>query len=307
MTGARVRLAAAVIAGLASAGLVAQEVFRGGTDVVVLTVTVTNSESRLVSGLARDDFQVFEDGVPQDIAVFSREAQPIALSLLIDSSTSMDRKLDVAQQAAIGFVARLKPHDIAEIFDFNTRQERVQPFTTDKAALEQAIRKLQAGGSTTLYQALYVAMNDLRGVRAPSSEEIRHQAIVVLSDGEDTSSLQTYDDVLDQAKRSEVTVYAIGLRAKEASPAGHGFNEADFFLRQLTQETGGRVFFVNDVGQLSSVYGTIADELANVYTIGYRSKNLKRDGTWRKIAIRVSTRPAIARTKSGYFAATVIR
>jgi Ca-activated chloride channel homolog len=290
-----------------SAPLVAQQVFRGGTDVVSLSVTVTDTTGRLVPGLDQDSFQVFEDGVLQDISTFSRAQQPIALSILLDTSTSMEKKLGAAQQAAAGFVATLGPHDVAQIIDFDSRAEVLQTFTSDKAALEGAIRRTQVGGSTSLYNALYIALTQLKEIRAKSADQLRRQAIIVLSDGEDTSSVMDYEQVLDQSKRSEVSVYAIGLRSRKDQPT-HGWNEAEFVLRTLSQETGGRVFFVEDIGQLKTVYQQIADELANQYTIGYISKNHTHDGAWRRIVVRVvNNTGATARTKSGYFGPAVVR
>jgi Ca-activated chloride channel family protein len=292
--------AAAVVAVLALTVPVSAQIFRAGIDVVSLNVTVTEGDA-LVPGLEQPLFSVYEDGVKQDISFFSRAAQPIALSLLIDTSTSMELKLPVAQQAAIGFAKRLTGSDAAQIIDFDSRVEILQTFTADPTLLDAAIRKTQVGGSTSLYNALYVALSELKRVRAASKEEIRRQAIVILSDGEDTSSLINYEDVLESAKRSEVAVYAIGLRSKTDRPT-RGFNEAEFVLRTLSQETGGRVFFVEDVGQLPAIYQRIADELANQYTIAYSSKNLKRDGAWRAIVVRVDRPNTAARTKRGYFA-----
>jgi len=300
------RLAAlAGIAGLSLAvgshGLAAQ-VFRVGTDVVSLNVTVTEGE-RLVGGLNRSRFAVYEDGVQQDISYFSNTPQPIALSLLIDTSTSMEHKLPVAQEAAIGFARRLNPTDAAQVIDFDSRHEILQTFTADRTLLEQAIRKTRVGGSTSLYNAVYVALSELKRVRSTTKDEIRRQAIVVLSDGEDTTSLIAYEDVLESAKRSEVAVYAIGLRSKANSPTRE-FNEAEFVLKSLSQETGGRSFFVEDVTELPAVYQRIADELATQYSIGYTSKNLKQDGAWRTIVVRVDRPKTAARTKLGYFAPT---
>jgi Ca-activated chloride channel homolog len=293
--------AAATLAAALAAPLAAQQVFRGGIDEVLLSVTVVDGQDRLVPGLGQSDFQVYEDGVLQDISVFSRDPQPISLSILLDTSTSMEPKLDVAQEAAIGFAGRLGPHDVAEVIDFNSSAHILQSFTNDRAALEQAIRHTRAGGSTSLYNALYIAFNELKQTRATSTAEIRRQAIVVLSDGEDTSSLETYDDVLDLAKRSDVAVYAIGLRSAEDTPR-HGWDEAGFVFRTLTQGTGGRLFYVDDVKQLPAVYERIADELASQYTIGYRSKNRQRNGAWRQIVVRTDRPETIARTKSGYYA-----
>lgn len=285
-----------------SAGLAAQ-VFRVGTDVVSLNITVAEGEV-LVPGLDQSLFAVYEDGVQQDITYFSRTPQPIALSLLIDTSTSMEHKLAVAQEAAIGFARRLQPTDAAQIIDFDSRHEILQTFTNDRTLLEQAIRKTQVGGSTSLYNAIYVALSELKRVRAATTDQIRRQAIVVLSDGEDTTSVIAYEDVLEAAKRSEVAVYAVGLRTKQERER-RDYSEAEFVLKTLSSETGGRVFFVEDAAQLPAVYQRIADELANQYTIGYSSKNLKKDGAWRAIVVKVSRPNTAARTKRGYFAPTI--
>lgn len=299
----RAALALALAAAAGGAVAIAQQVIRSGVDLVSLNVTVTAGES-FVSGLAQDKFSVFEDGAKQDISFFSAERQPIALSILIDSSTSMDQKLNVAQEAATGFVNRLGPKDVAQIIDFDSEQRILQTFTNDHAALEKAIRSTTAGGSTKLYNALYVALVELKKVKAQSADEVRRQAIVVLSDGEDTASAVDYDYVLDAAKRSEVLIYCIGLKSRTDSPT-KGFNEADFVLRTLSQETGGRVFFVELLPQLANVYQTIADELVSQYTIGYSSKNPLRDGAWRTVRVLVDAPDAIARTKPGYYAPTI--
>jgi Ca-activated chloride channel family protein len=293
-------IGAALVAG--TAAVVSAQVFRVGTDVVSLSVTVTEGET-LVPGLDQPLFSVFEDGVQQDISYFSRTPQPIALSLLIDTSTSMEQKLTVAQEAAIGFARRLQPTDAAQVIDFDSRHEILQPFTADRALLEKAIRKTQVGGSTSLYNAIYVALSELKRVRAATTDQVRRQAIVVLSDGEDTTSVISYEDVLDTAKRSEVAVYAIGLRSKQDRDRRE-YSEAEFVLKTLSAETGGRVFFVEDVAQLPAIYQQIADELANQYSIGYTSKNLKRDGAWRAIVVKVNRPNTAARTKRGYFAPT---
>lgn len=294
----------AVVAAVVGASLpLSAQIFRGGIDVVSLNITVTEGD-KLIAGLDQAVFGVYEDGVQQEISFFSRAAQPIALSLLVDTSTSMELKLGVAQEAAIGFAKRLTGSDTAQIIDFDSRVEILQPFTNDPLLLENAIRRTQVGGSTSLYNALYVALSELKRVRAASKDQIRRQAIVILSDGEDTSSLINYEDVLESSKRADVAVYAIGLRSKADRPT-RGFNEAEFVLRTLSQETGGRVFFVEDVASLPAIYQRIADELATQYTIGYTSKNLKRDGAWRAIVVKIDRPNTVARTKRGYFAPSI--
>jgi Ca-activated chloride channel family protein len=299
----RLRAAAILVGAVALTGVVsARQVFRSSTDLVLLNVTVSDAAGHLVSGLNREDFEVYEDGVLQSVSNFSRDPLPIALSIALDTSTSMERKLPVAQEAAAGFVRRLGPRDVAQIIDFDSQAQILQTFTNDRAALEQAIRRTQAGGSTSLYNALYTALSELKTVKGPTPAEVRRQAVVALSDGEDTSSLVTFEDVLDLAKRSEVAVYTIGLRAKEEMSVGGKWNEADYILKTLAQETGGRSFFVADVSQLPAIYSQIADELGNQYSVGYVSKNPKHDGAWRKITVRVTRPNVLARTKTGYFA-----
>jgi Ca-activated chloride channel family protein len=280
--------------------------FRAGVDLVSLNVTVTEGTGKYVTDLTAEDFNVFEDGVKQDVTFFTRTNLPIALALLLDTSASMENKLPTAQEAAIGFAKRLRPQDLAEVVDFDSRVVVLQSFSNNAAELEQAIRKTSAGGSTSLYNAVYIALKDLKKVVAKSADEIRRQAIIVLSDGEDTSSLLPFEEVLDLAKRSETAIYAIGLRAGEGpGTSAKGFKEAEFVMRQFSQETGGRSFFPNQLADLATVYGQISDELSSQYTVGYTSKNPKRDGAWRRVIVRIARPSLTARTKLGYFAPTI--
>jgi Ca-activated chloride channel family protein len=277
--------------------------FSTGIEVVSLNVTVTDSANRYVTDLDGSMFEVFEDGVRQDVTYFNRSNQPIALALLLDTSASMEERLVTAQEAAIGFAQRVRTSDVAEVIDFDSRVEIIQPFTNEVSMLERAIRQTAAGGSTALYNAIYISLKELKKIQARNVDEVRRQAIIVLSDGEDTSSLVTFDEVLDLAKRSETAIYAIGLRSKDQQ-AARGFREAEFALRQLSEETGGRVFFTNTLEELAGVYGQIADELSSQYSIGYTSKNGRRDGSWRRIVVRVNRPNARPRTKQGYYAPT---
>ncbi len=298
----RLAAATATAAGLVVAAgyLSAQQVFRTTTDMVFLSVTATRGE-QIVGGLEAPDFAVFEDGRPQRIEVFSRDPQPIALSLLIDASMSMESKLGLAADAAVGFVERLGDQDTAQVLTFNHRTDIRQPFTADRALLERAIRTTRASGNTALYTALYVAFGELERIaRRLPADEVRRQAIVLLSDGQDTTSVLDYDSVVDRAKRSNITVYAIGL-SDPAEAGTERFREHDHVLRTLAQVTGGRVFFVDRASQLPDAYNQIADELAAQYTIGYVSTNEARDGQWRTVTVRVAQPGVAARTRAGYY------
>jgi Ca-activated chloride channel family protein len=278
--------------------------FRTGIELVSLNVTVSEG-ARYLTDLEQDNFSVYEDGAKQDVTFFNRTNLPIALAVLLDTSASMDTKLPTAQEAAVGFARRLRPQDLAEVVNFDSRVVVLQNFTASARELEQAIRRTSAGGSTSLYNAVYIALKDLKKIVARNVDEIRRQAIIVLSDGEDTSSLLPFEEVLDLAKRSETAIYTIGLRDNDStSSVSKVFREAEFVLRQLSQETGGRAFFPGQLADLTGVYGQISDELSSQYTVGYTSKNLRRDGAWRRVVVRVNRPNATARTKQGYFAPT---
>ena len=276
--------------------------FRAGVDVVSLNITVTDLEGRFVTDVNEEDFLVYEDGVQQDVNFFTKTQLPIALALLIDTSASMDEKMATAQEAAIGFSERLRPEDLAEVVDFDGRVDILHGFTNDVEELEVAIRRTSAGGSTSLYNAIYISLREL--AKAPLSEtDLRREAIVVLSDGEDTSSLVTFEEVLELAKRSETAIYSIGLQSDD-SRSRTGFREADFVLRQLAQQTGGRAFFPDEVEELPAIYGQISDELSSQYSVGYISANPLRNGQWRRVVVRVDREAVSARTKQGYYAPT---
>jgi len=303
-------VAAVLVIGLSSAhgqdvGPGAQRTpFRSSVDVIAMNVTATDASRHYVTDLDRQDFQIFEDGRPQQVTFFRKSSQPLALALLIDTSASMAPNLAVAQEAAVGFVRALGPEDIASVIDFDTRVEVRQDFTTDRSALEHAIRKTAAGGSTALYNAVYIALKGLnKTIGDERLEERRRRAIVILSDGEDTSSLLGFDEVLDLAVRSDTAIYAIGLLGPEISATlVKQPNDAQFVLRRLSEQTGGRVFFATYAKELNGVYGKIRAELASQYFLAYESTNPRRDGQFRRISVRVSRVSVVARARPGYYA-----
>ena len=283
-----------------------QPAFRTGVDLVALNVTVTDENDRYVTDIDVEGFQLFEDGAQQEVTFFTRTQLPIALALLMDTSASMADRMSTAQEAAIGFAERLRTQDLASIIDFDSRVDILHEFTNSLDALTSAIRQTSAGGSTSLYNAIYISLKELAkiGAAATAEEEIRRQAIVMLSDGEDTSSLVGFEEVLELAKRSNTIIYSIGLRSRDIRTR-RGFREADFVLRQLAQETGGRTFFPEQVEDLPKIYQRISDELSSQYTLGYVSKNPIRDGRWRRVVVRVDRPNVGARTKQGYYAPTI--
>jgi Ca-activated chloride channel family protein len=286
----------------AATALSAQQRIRSGVELVELNVTVTDPAGKYTAGLAEDDFEVYEDGAKQKLTFFSATQQPISLAILHDTSASMEERMGIAQEAAIGFTRQLHKDDQAEVIDFDSQVRVLSPFTSDGASLEKAIKATTANGSTSLYNAVYIALKDLKKVKAANSAEIRRQAIVLLSDGDDTSSLIEFDQVLDLAKRSETVIYCIGLRQGEI--ARREFKEAEFVLKQLSNETGGRAYFPTDARELAKIYQSIWDELSSQYTMAYSSGNPKRDGAWRRVQVRLTKQGLVGRTKLGYYGPT---
>lgn len=280
-------------------------VFRSGASLVALNVTVTGPDKRFVGGLDAEDFAIYEDGIQQDVQFFESGAVPIDLIVLIDTSSSMRHRMPIVHEAALGFMKTLRHGDRAAIVVFNDTVKVVQGLTGDHSLLEAAIRGTTAQGGTALHTALYVALKQFgRGVR--DSNDVRRQALAVLSDGDDTASLISFDDVLDVAHKSGVTVYPISLTSEQdpRSPSGaRYFSQSQFAMRKLAQETGAQAFFPARVHELSAIYSTIAEELSYQYSIGYAPRNPRDDGRFRRIIVRVTTRPELRpRARSGYIA-----
>jgi Ca-activated chloride channel family protein len=282
-------------------------VFRSGASLVAINVTVRDGK-RLVPGLLPEDFQVYEDGVLQRVQFFEAAAVPIDLILLLDTSASMSDKIDVVHEAAAGFLRTLRREDRGAVVAFGDRVEVVQTLTSDRGLLEQAVQSTQPHGSTALNNALYVAMKQFAR-SAQQSGEVRRQAIAMFSDGEDTSSVIAFDDVLAMARKSGINIYTICLQNKyslaRADSGRKYFSESDYAMKTLAQETGAQSFFPTAVEELKNIYAGISDELSKQYSIGYAPSNARPDGRFRRIVVRVTAHPEFQpRARLGYTAET---
>jgi Ca-activated chloride channel family protein len=277
--------------------------FRTGVDLVALNVVVTDSADKFVTGLAQTDFSVFEDGVQQDVSFFGSTDVPLDLAILLDTSASMSDKLETAQKAAIGLVSTLRAGDRVSVIDIKDATQILFPMSEDTDGARSAIVATTARGGTALYNGSYLAMKEMAKLRRGAAD-IRRQAIVVLSDGADTASLMSYDDVLDLAKQSGIAIYTISLRSKyEPVRASRYFSQSDFAMKSLAQETGAKSYFANDASELAAIYSAIADELASQYALGYTSKNPRIDGAYRRVIVRVTEPGVRTRTRNGYLSA----
>ena len=282
-------------------------VFEAGIEVINLNVSITDPRGQYVSGLTRQDFAVFEDGVKQDLSIFAHENLPISMVIMVDTSASMDVNLQTARTAGKRFVRTLRTQDVAQVMQFNDRATVLQDFTADHAALEEAFDRTEASGPTALHNALYVALKDLSKQKA--GRELRRRALVLLSDGEDTASLVSDDQVLQLARKTEINIYAISLRARTSPDRNRlKFSQAAHLLSALTQDTGGQVHFPNSLSELEAVYDRIAEELRTQYSLGYVSSNKRSDGKWRRIVVRVPAREELrVRHKLGYYGVPAAR
>lgn len=284
---------------------VSNPAFATSTSLVALNVSVLDKQSRYVSGLQPTDFTVLEDGVPQNVEFFESRAVPVDLIVLLDASASMGDKLPVVREAATGFLKSLRDGDRGAVVSFNDSVKVLQPLTSDRAALERAIQTSGANGSTALNNAVYISLKQF-GQLAQHNAEVRRQAIAVLTDGDDTASMVTFDDVLALARRSGVSIYMVGLQSQYAvqqlGDTRRRFQtESDYALRTLARETGAQAFFPSQVTQLKGIYSSIAEELANQYSIGYVPANTSAASAFRRITVRLLSRPELTlRTRLGY-------
>jgi Ca-activated chloride channel family protein len=288
-----------------------QPAYRAATELVNLNVTVVGPDARPVDGLTQEQFEVFEDGVRQEVKFFAPGELPLDVAILLDTSSSMTGSLPLVQAAAIRLVTALKDDDRATIMTISNGLRMAQPFTTDKSAAAAAVRATRASGRTPLYASIYTALRELDKERA-AYQSPRRQAIVVLSDGQDTASGFGFDELLGTVRRQAVPIYTIAprpsatIKALRETAFGETTHEQDFELRKLASESGARAFFPIALHELAGVYDDIANELAHQYSLGYQSTNPARDGEFRRIGLRVMAPGVKWRTRTGYIAADAV-
>jgi Ca-activated chloride channel family protein len=280
-------------------------VFRGGVDLVALNVVVTDGQNKPVGGLSPEKFTVLEDGIPQDVTFFAAQQVPLDLAILLDSSASMMDKIHTAQDAAVGFAMRLKSGDRLSVVSIKDGVKVLHPLDDQLDEALTAIRQTTAGGGTALYNGLYMTLRDMMKRRETTG--LRRQAIAVFSDGDDTASLVTFDDVMDVAKQAGIAIYTIMLKSNVPLTFNETYgkkdaSESQFAMKALALETGARSFFPTDILELAGVYGVIADDLASQYSLGYTPKNVRQDGGYRRVSVRVDQPNTRTRARAGYVA-----
>lgn len=268
--------------------------FRVGTDLVALNVSVFDQNWKLIRGLPQSAFTVKENGVKQEIRVFRQEDVPVSMGLILDNSASMRDKKDRVISAALAMVKASHPDDEVFVVRFNDEPEIVQHFTNKIDVLEKSLRAIEPRGETAMRDAVLLGIQDLRS-RAKRDKRV----LVVITDGDDNSSIATQQRLIEAARQSNAIVYAIGLLGGEQPEAAARARKA---LEDLTNQTGGRAWFPADVNAIASITPEIAHEIRNQYVIGYTPADLTKDGKFRTITVEVNVPEAIVRTRAGYYA-----
>ncbi|MBI1745863.1 MAG: VWA domain-containing protein [Acidobacteria bacterium] len=282
---------------------VTNDAIRVQVNLVNLTCSVVDKSSRFVTSLTREDFQVIEDGVPQQIKNFARESNlPLRIALLIDTSESVISKLKFEQEAATRFFSTvLREPDRGLLVEFDSGVTLLQDFTNDVNRLARELKNLRAGGGTSLNDAIY-QISDEKLLTTTG-----RKAIILITDGEDTSSKYSFDEALEMAQRAEATVFAISTNKAAFFGGGghHGTKNGDRVLTQLTEDTGGKVFFPAKADDLDMTFRQISEELRSQYSVGYISTNTKRDGTYRGLQVKlIDNKRLRIRHRKGYYAPT---
>jgi len=266
-------------------------------DVVSVTAVVHDKAGRFIPGLGPKDIEVYEDGVRQEVSFF-REASgsgdekiPLAVVLVLDSSGSMQKSMRFLREAANTFIGKLEDVDSGLVVQFNESVKGSAEFTKDVDRLEQFVESLQPWGGTSLYDAVHYGLDRVR-------DQPGRKAVIVFSDGADTTSSTPEQEVVDYARSVEATVYSVLIKGDSGliarSPRG--------FLRKIAAETGGSFFYPDNVGDLIKIFSGISDELHNHYALAYTPKKAP-DGLWRTIEVRlVGRKDAEVRVRKGYFA-----
>jgi Ca-activated chloride channel family protein len=276
-------------------------VIKMNVDMTLVNVSVTDSLSNSVTWLNKENFEVYEDGVEQEISAFSSEDVPISVGLIFDMSGSMGNKFDRARQAAVQFLRTANPRDEFFLVRFNDRTEPASRFTSSTEELESRINFTVAGGRTALLDAVYLGLDQIRNAHNG------RRALLVISDGGDNHSLYDEADIRSALKESDCQLYAMGIfdhHISRKSEERYGSS----LLSELVEMTGGRVFPVSKLTDLPDIASKIGTELRNQYVLGYKPQDSHHGRVWRKIKVKLNAPkglpPVKVYARSGYYAPT---
>jgi len=268
-------------------------------DLVTVNATVTDMQNRVITGLDKQNFRVWEDKVEQKLQYFSAEDVPVSIGIVFDVSGSMKDKISTSRQAAVTFLKMGNPNDEYFLETFSSRPQIAEDFTSDISRLQNKIIFQNANGMTAMYDAVYASLEKLKEGSNPK------KALLLITDGEDNHSRYSLANVKEYVKEQDVQIYAIGIVSDYNSQLGMG-RTGRVMLEELADLTGGHAFFPDSIYDLEDICTKIAVELKNQYVLGYRSTNENKDGKWRRIKVQVDGPKGVGhlnvKFKSGYYA-----
>jgi VWFA-related protein len=261
---------------------------RTDTTLVLIPVAVTDKLNRFVVGLEKQNFQIFEDGQPQKIASFSGEDAPLSIGILVDTSGSMDMKLNRSRAAAREFLKTMNEQDEGFLIEFNDGVEMMHGFTNNFQEIDENLDHLQPKGLTALFDALHTGLREMRKAKNP------RKAILLISDGGDNHSRYTAEDIESVVRDADVQIYAVGVFEPEFK-IGRSKEEktGPELLAELADQTGGRAYPARSLNDLPALAAKVGIELRNQYVLGYSPTNALRDGTYRKVEVKVKAPPGL--------------
>ena len=281
----------------------AAEGFKVDVNLALVNVAVTDPLNRLVTGLQKENFRIYEDGVEQEVVTMSSEDVPVSIGVVFDMSGSMSDKVDKARQAAVEFMRTANPLDQFFLVSFNDRAELTSGFTSSVEELQNRMMFTASRGRTALLDAVYLGLSQMRGAHNGK------RALLIISDGGDNHSRYNENDVKNFLKEADCQLYAIGIY----DPIGIRSRSSEelngpSLLSEMTELTGGRVFPVGNLSELPDIAAKIGMELRNQYVLGYKPSNSQRNGIWRKIKVKLKPPkglpPLNVYAKTGYYAPT---
>jgi Ca-activated chloride channel homolog len=273
------------------------------TTVVQIPVTVTDPLNRFVTGLEREHFRIFEDKIEQKVTYFSSEDAPTSIGIVFDTSGSMGSKLQKSRQAVAQLMKTANPEDEFFLVQFNERPEVVAGFTRESEEIQNRLTFVQSKGRTALLDSVYLAISQMRKAHNP------RKALVIISDGGDNSSRYTESEIKNLVREADVQIYAIGI-FEPASARGRTAEEqaGPSLLSDISEQTGGRHFPVENLNELPDIAAKIGIELHNQYVLGYEPSNRDKDGKYRHVQVKLvqprGLPPLRAFWRLGYYAPT---
>jgi Ca-activated chloride channel family protein len=272
--------------------------YRVDTNLVLVPLTVTDPMDRLVTGLGKQNFSIFEDNHPEAIRTFSCDDAPVSVGVILDLSGSMSNKVVRARGAILQFMKTSNPQDEFFVIGFNDRPVLITDYTSSADDVEARLATIQAGRRTALLDAIYFGLEKMKQAK------YQRKALLVVSDGGDNNSRYTENEVRSAVKEADTQIYSIGIFDPEAATVEE--RNGPLLLNDISNDTGGRLFRVDDVSEMADIATRISAELRNEYVLGYKTDQVRLDGKWRKVKVKLVPPPGLPQltvhARNGYYA-----